>query len=79
MAQFNFCEKGTDLFIATADDFYATLNGDWDLQDGAHTLGKDANGDDQRDPVLELNGALYVVTRVASSARGGRDKSGPGG
>ena len=54
--------------ITNADDFYSVLNGEWDLQDDAHTLGKDVNSDQKRDPVLEINGAMYVVTNVSSSA-----------
>ncbi|UTW45819.1 VCBS repeat-containing protein [bacterium SCSIO 12696] len=53
---------------ANVGDFYSMLNGGWDVQSSAHTLGKDVNDDGQRDPVLELNGPMYVVTDVASSA-----------
>ena len=53
---------------ANTGDFYALLNGEWDVNSGSDTLGKDVNGDGQRDPVLELNGPMYVVTNVASAA-----------
>ncbi|UTW45943.1 VCBS repeat-containing protein [bacterium SCSIO 12696] len=53
---------------ANVGDFYSMLNGGWDVQSSAHTLGKDVNDDGQRDPVLELNGPMYIVTDVASSA-----------
>ncbi|MDM3872664.1 SpvB/TcaC N-terminal domain-containing protein, partial [Porticoccus sp. W117] len=53
---------------ANTGDFYSVLNGEWDVNSGAHTLGKDVNDDGVRDPVLELNGPMYVVTNVASSA-----------
>ena len=42
--------------------FYSALNGDWTLPSGTHTLGKQGN------PVLELNGPMFVVTDVESAA-----------
>jgi RHS repeat-associated protein len=56
------------LVTANADDFYENINGPWKLPAGAHTLGKDSNNDNEYDPVLELNGPIYVVNEVASSA-----------
>ena len=47
--------------VAQPASFYAALNGDWDLPAGTQTLGKYR-------PVLELNGPLYVVTRVEGDA-----------
>lgn len=42
-------------------EFYTALNGGWDLPSGNTTFGKSA-------PVLELNGAMPIVTSVESSA-----------
>ncbi len=41
--------------------FYSHLNGPWHLPAGAQTLGKTK-------PVLEINGPIYVVTRVDGTA-----------
>ena len=44
------------------NSFYTALNGGWDLPSGTHSLGKQGN------PVLELNGPMFVVTGLESSA-----------
>ncbi len=49
------------LDAADANGFYTALNGEWALPPASQTLGK-------TDPILELNGPLYVVTDVSSSA-----------
>ncbi|MCT2532888.1 FG-GAP-like repeat-containing protein [SAR92 clade bacterium H231] len=49
--------------------FYSALNGEWDLPSGTHTLGKQDN------PVLELNGPMFVVTDVESSAPAAHNSS----
>lgn len=59
--------------IADSEDFYDALHGDWMgiPQDGTnpiHTLGKYR-------PTMELNGPMYVVTQVASSAPASNDAS----
>ena len=43
------------------ENFYERLNGDWQLPDGAQTLGK-------LGPVLEVRGAIAVVERVTATA-----------
>ncbi|UTW46449.1 hypothetical protein KFE80_06105 [bacterium SCSIO 12696] len=49
-------------------EFYSTLNAGLDLLGSVHTLGDDANNDGMKDPVLELHGAMYVVTEVRTSS-----------
>jgi len=48
--------------VADTVGFYSALNGDWDIPAGSHTFGKGMN------PVLELNGPIYVVTDAKSDA-----------
>ena len=57
---FTFCIP-VPITVADPDSFYSALNGDWDLPAGSDTLGKYR-------PVLELNGPIYVVTRIEGDA-----------
>jgi len=52
------CDEHT---VPNLAEFYAGLNGNWELPEGNLTLGKES-------PVLELMGPMHVVTRVSSSA-----------
>ena len=75
-----FCLPGGTLNVVTPASiqaFYTAINGDWVLPPGHATLGRDINGDGERDPVLLLNGSMPVVTEVSSSAPSA-DPSQPG-
>ncbi len=55
-----YCYDGA-VYTSDATSFYEAINGPWDLPSSAQTLGKNS-------PVLETNGAYYVVTRVEASS-----------
>ncbi|GAA4107137.1 hypothetical protein GCM10022414_38040 [Zhongshania borealis] len=60
-----FCSK----YITSVEStFYNWMNGDFAIPSESHGFGRDGNQDGSRDPVLPLNGPMYVVTSVGSSA-----------
>jgi len=64
----NNCVGSYTFSSSSSPSFYSALNGNWAVPAGSHTLGKDVNGDGNNDPVLELNGPIYVVTEAKSDA-----------
>lgn len=60
------CPPSYTYSVANADNFYSRLNGGWDLPTGSTTLV--ANNLTKGAPVLEVNGAINIVTEVQSSA-----------
>lgn len=60
------CSPTYTTTVTDASDFYSRLNGGWQLPAGSSTLV--ANNENKGAPVLEVNGAIQVVTTVESSA-----------
>ena len=61
-----YCRAETTYHFADAGKFYERLNGGWDLPEDSNTL--IANNATKGKPVLEIHGAVQVVTSVESSA-----------
>lgn len=60
------CSPTYTTVVTDSSDFYSRLNGGWQLPAGSSTLV--ANNANKGAPVLEVNGAIQVVTAVESSA-----------
>jgi RHS repeat-associated protein len=61
-----YCPATVTYSTTTANEFYARLNGGWDLPAGSNTL--IADNTSKGAPVLEVNGSMQIVTSVESSA-----------
>jgi RHS repeat-associated protein len=60
------CFDDVTYYKVDASQFYSRLNGGWELPSGSVTL---ASGNTKKDkPVLEVNGAMPIVTSVESTA-----------
>ncbi len=61
-----YCPPTYSYTVTEASSFYSRLNGGWDLPSGSSTLVAGNTG--KGAPVIEVNGAMGVVTSVSSNA-----------